>query len=149
MPNIATLLKNEISRVARKIVRSEVAALKKAAIHSRGELAVFKRRIAELEKQAVQLRKMSASKQISSESPTVAASSGFKFSAAKLGTQRTRLGLTLKQTGFLLNSSPLTVSRWEDKTSGVTPRAKYLPAMAAFHNLNREQAQTLVLQFGI
>ena len=39
MPNIATVLKDEIARVARKQVRSEIASLKKATATYRLEIA--------------------------------------------------------------------------------------------------------------
>jgi len=44
MPNIATLLKTEISRVARKELRGESQALKKAVSAHRSEIAALKRR---------------------------------------------------------------------------------------------------------
>jgi hypothetical protein len=51
MPNIATILKEEIARVARKEVRRETTALKKAAATYRSEIAALKRRAAETERQ--------------------------------------------------------------------------------------------------
>ncbi len=44
--NIATALKSEISRIARKEVRAEVCALKSASLRFRSDVAVLKRRIA-------------------------------------------------------------------------------------------------------
>jgi hypothetical protein len=58
MPNIAALLKSEISRVARKEVRGETLALKKATRTYRSEIAALKRRTQELEHQ---LRRLSRS----------------------------------------------------------------------------------------
>jgi hypothetical protein len=46
MPNIASLLKAEISRVARKEIRAEITALRKAATTHRSEIAALKRRAA-------------------------------------------------------------------------------------------------------
>ena len=48
MPNIATLLKSEISRVARKELRSETLSLKKATRTYRSEIAALKRRMQDL-----------------------------------------------------------------------------------------------------
>jgi len=39
MPNLATLLKSEVLRLARKEVRNEVESLKKASSQYRGEIA--------------------------------------------------------------------------------------------------------------
>jgi hypothetical protein len=44
MPNLATLLKNEISRVARKEQRGESLALKKSVSAHRADIAALKRR---------------------------------------------------------------------------------------------------------
>jgi len=49
MPNIASVLKEEISRIARKEVKAEVAALKKSTGVHRREIAALKRRAHELE----------------------------------------------------------------------------------------------------
>lgn len=49
MPNIASVLKAEIARVARKEARAETAALKKHSVTQRTEIASLKKRVAELE----------------------------------------------------------------------------------------------------
>ena len=60
MPNIATLLKSEISRVARKELRGETSALKKALSTQRSEIAALKRRTQALEQQLRRLSRASA-----------------------------------------------------------------------------------------
>jgi hypothetical protein len=50
MPNIATVLKAEIARVARKELRGETEALKKSNSQYRSQIADLKRRIGALEK---------------------------------------------------------------------------------------------------
>lgn len=140
------MLKDEISRLTRKAVRSEVAPLKKASVAYRGEIAALKRRVVSLEKLVAQSNRTAAK---GGEAMAEPAGSGFQFSATRLRTQRARLKLTLKQAGFLLNATPLTVSRWEDKTSEVTPRAKNLPAIEAFLKLGRRDVIALLKQFGI
>lgn len=146
MPNIAKLLKDELTRLTHKAVRSEVVPLRKAVAAYKSEIVSLKKRIVVLEKLPAQLKRAAAQ---SGKVLAVPAEAGFKFSAARLYRQRLRLKLTLKQTGFLLNSTQLTVSRWEDKTSGVTPRAKNLPAIEAFLKLSRREALALLAQFNI
>ena len=51
MPNIGTVLKSEISRIARKEVRGELLKLKKASAQYRSEIAALKRRAQSLEQQ--------------------------------------------------------------------------------------------------
>ncbi len=48
MPNIASVLKEEISRIARKEVRVETEALKKASGRYRSEIAALKRQVQQL-----------------------------------------------------------------------------------------------------
>ena len=59
MPNIATVLKAEISRIARKEVRTEVAALKKALNAGRADVAALKRRAQVMEQELRRLHKAS------------------------------------------------------------------------------------------
>ena len=50
MTNFAAQLKAEISRIAKKEVRTETKQLKKASVGYRSEIAALKRRLIELEK---------------------------------------------------------------------------------------------------
>ena len=47
MPNIASVLKDEILRLARKEVRSELEGLKKASGQYRSDIASLKRQVAD------------------------------------------------------------------------------------------------------
>jgi polyhydroxyalkanoate synthesis regulator phasin len=51
MSNIASVLKDEISRLARKEIKRETSALKKSSTAYRSEIAALKRRVQELERQ--------------------------------------------------------------------------------------------------
>ena len=51
MSNVASVLKEEIARVARKEIRRETSALKKSSTTHRSEIAALKRRVLELERQ--------------------------------------------------------------------------------------------------
>ncbi len=48
MPNLAQTLKQEISRIARKEVREDLAALRKSVTAHRSEIALLKRTVKEL-----------------------------------------------------------------------------------------------------
>jgi hypothetical protein len=58
LPNIASVLKEEIARLVRRQLRGETEGLKKASSHYRSEIATLKRRIEALEKQIVRLERM-------------------------------------------------------------------------------------------
>ena len=51
MSNIASVLKEEISRISRKEIRRETSSLKKSSTTHRSEIAALKRRVQELERQ--------------------------------------------------------------------------------------------------
>ena len=51
MSNVASVLKEEIARVARKEIRRETSSLKKSSTTYRSEIAALKRRVHELERQ--------------------------------------------------------------------------------------------------
>jgi len=55
MPNIGTVLREEISRLARKESRSQVDPAKKATASHRRDIAELKRQVAQLERQVTLL----------------------------------------------------------------------------------------------
>jgi DNA-binding transcriptional regulator YiaG len=136
MPNIATILKSEISRVARKEVRAETIVLKKVAATYRSEIAALKRRTHALEQQLRHLNKASA------KPAPPAASNGspdtFRFSAKGLASLRRRLGLSAADCGLLVGASSQSIYNWEEGT--VRPRARHLPAIAALRMLGKKEA---------
>jgi DNA-binding transcriptional regulator YiaG len=136
MPNIATLLKNEISRVARKEQRGDSLALRKTVSAHRAEIAALKRRLQALEQQLRQLSKAQAKSapQEASEAPA----GKIRFSAKGLLAQRRRLGLSAAECGVLLGTSAQSVYNWE--AGKVRPRARHLAAIAALRSLGRRDA---------
>ena len=141
MPNIASILKEEIARVSRKEVRRDTAALKKASASYRSEIAALKRRTEELERLLRRAMKgmtgaaaASAPASAGSEADAVAG----RFSGKSLASQRRRLGLSAAECGLLVGASGQSVYNWEDGKA--RPRAKNLPAIFALRKLGRKQA---------
>ena len=136
MPNIATVLKEEIARVARKEVRGEILKLKKASTQYRSEIAALKRRAQALEQQIKRLGKTAAKK--TRAAPAEEPATALRFSAKGLAKQRQRLGLSAASTAALMGVSALSVYKWE---SGKTrPRASQLPAIASLRKLSKKEA---------
>ncbi len=137
MPNIATLLKNEISRVARKEQRGESLALRKSVSAHRAEIAALKRRLQALEQQ---IRRLGKSHAKAAPTPQEPDDSGGKtrFSAKGLFAQRRRLGLSAAECGVLLGTSAQSVYNWE--AGKVRPRARHLAAIAALRTLGKKDA---------
>jgi DNA-binding transcriptional regulator YiaG len=137
MPNIAALLKSELARVARKEIRAETQSLRKAAGTYRSEIAELKRRLLLAEQE---LRRLGKAAQKSNSSSEVVESPGpaMRFSAKGLASHRKRLGLSAADCGLLIGASELSVYKWE--RGPTRPRAKYLPAIAAFRSLGKKEA---------
>ena len=136
MPNIASVLKEEISRIARKEVRSETASLKKAASTHRAEIAALKRRVQVLEQELRRLTK--ASPQPSPATADDSDTERLRFSAKGLASQRKRLGLSAAEVGLLLGASGQSIYNWE--AGDARPRASHLPAIAALKTLGKKDA---------
>ena len=137
MPNIANALKQEISRVARKEVRSETRSLKKAVSAYRSEIAALKRRAQALEQQ---IRRISKTSQDVSTDTTEEGEPPIRsrFSAKGLASQRKRLGLSAADAGLLVSASSQSVYNWEQGKA--RPLARHLPAIAALKGMGKRQA---------
>ncbi|MEO7391889.1 MAG: helix-turn-helix domain-containing protein [Ramlibacter sp.] len=133
MPNIGTVLKSEISRVARKEVRGETQGLKKSVAQYRSQIAELKRRMQALERQVSRLGKVTArSAGVEVDEPPARQ---IRFSAKSLLAQRRRLGLSAAALARLLGVSALSVYKWE--SGNTRPRAKQIEAIAALRSMGR------------
>lgn len=137
MPNIASILKEEITRLARKEVRKEVEGLKKASAQYRSEIAALKKRAAGLEKLQSRLEKKAGGK----AAPEASGEEGgrVRFSAKGLATHRQRLGLSAGDFGTLLSVSAQTVYNWEAGKS--KPRQQQLSAIATLRKMGKRAAK--------
>ena len=140
MPNIASLLKEEIARISRKQSRSETEQLKKASANYRGEIAQLKRRIQALEQQVKRLGKSSArGASAAAAAETDESGRQIRYSAKSLASQRRRLGLSAAALAKLLDVSALSVYKWE--SGNTRPRQKQIEAIAALRGMGRREAQ--------
>jgi DNA-binding transcriptional regulator YiaG len=141
MSNVASALKDEISRISRKEIRRETSSLKKSSTSHRSEIAALKRRVQELERH---LRKVSRAGEPSQ--PAAAnedsVSPGTRFSARSMVAQRKRLGLSAAECGLLIGASAQSVYNWEE--GKVRPRAQHLSAIYALRTLGRRQANEIL-----
>ena len=140
MPNIASVLKSEISRVARKEVRAETLGLKKAVGAYRVEIGALKRRAQDLEQE---LRRLSrASGKATSVVADAEPSPTSRFSAKGLASQRQRLGLSAEDIGLLVGASSQSIYNWE--AAKARPQARHLPALAALRTLGKTEAAAVL-----
>jgi DNA-binding transcriptional regulator YiaG len=143
MPNIASILKAEIARVARKEVKAETQALKSSSTKYRSDIAALKRQVTALEAQLKRASKSAGR----AESPEARADEaeeggGHRFSAKGLASHRERLGLSAEAVGKLIGVSALSIYKWE--SGKARPRAKYIPAIAALRTVGRKKAAAVL-----
>ena len=158
MPTLAALLKEEISKIARKEVQDQVRDLNKTVREQRDA-------IARLEKQLGSAKAKAAAKPAAKPAAKAAAKSAAKPAAAKpaaakpaakaskastgdkrkqpriapdtIKKHRKRLKLSQAELGKLLNVSTNTVLRWEAGSS--KPRGKHLPELAKLRSISQRE----------
>ncbi|MBN8756231.1 MULTISPECIES: helix-turn-helix domain-containing protein [Variovorax] len=143
MPNIASILKAEISRVARKEVRAEIETLKKASVAHRSSIAELRRQVNSLEKELRRVAKGSKRPTTAVDSDNeAAAATKRRFSATRLAAHRAKLGLSAASYGQLIGVSGQTIYHWEQGKA--RPRAAQLENLASVRDLGaREIAERL------
>ncbi len=142
MATITSLLKDEITRLARKEIRREIEGLKKASAHYRSDIAALKRRIAVLEQQQSRLSKSGQkTDQVKTETEV---HSNVRFSAKGFQSLRQRLGLTAHTIGVLLGVSAQTIYSWEAANS--RPRRQQLERIAALRGMGKREVDSILKQ---
>jgi DNA-binding transcriptional regulator YiaG len=133
MSNIASVLKSEISRLARREVRGELASLRKASSQHRSTIAALRREVEQLRKQLRSVGKASRPATASSDEGSVQR----RFRPAGLVAHRKKLGLSAQDYGALVGVSGQTIYHWEE---GQRPRASQLEALAAVRGMGKREA---------
>jgi DNA-binding transcriptional regulator YiaG len=133
MPNIASVLKSEISRLARREIRSELASLHKASSQHRATIAALRREVEQLRKQLRSVGKASQVATASSDEGSVRR----RFRPAGLAAHRKKLGLSAQDYGALVGVSGQTIYHWEE---GQRPRTTQLEALAAVRGMGKREA---------
>lgn len=134
MSDIASALKAEISRLARKELRSETDALRKAAAQHRAHIVALRRRIEDLERQ---LKRASKARPVAT-AEAADEGSGLRFRAEGFASHRQRLGLSAREMALLIDASPLSVYKWE--SGQAKPRTKHLASIAAVRKMGKREA---------
>lgn len=146
MPNIASILKLEIARVARKELRAQMESARKAAGQQRSQIASLKRSVAALEKKVKLFAKSANSGRGSMRARPLSVSEDLsqddgkqrRFSAKRLAAHRAKIGISAEDYGRLCGASGQSVYKWE--TEKARPRERQLLALAAVRGISRRQA---------
>ncbi len=137
MPNIGTVLKQEISRLSKKESKVLTDGIRRASAQYRHDIATLKRKLAELERRIGQLGK--SSHRASAAGPEeVDDKPRMRFVAKGLHSLRVRLGLSAADLGVLLDASAQSVYNWENGST--KPRASQLAKIAGLRGVSKKQA---------
>ena len=135
MPSIGTVLREEISRLSRKEVRSQIDATRKATSQHRRHIAALKRQVAQLERQVVLLARKVLDAPTASSAATATRP---RFAPKGLRSQRSRLGLSAGDYGKLLGVSAQSIYKWENEST--YPRGEQLSKLAALRGIGKREA---------
>jgi len=144
MPNIATLLKDEISRLSRREIRKEVQPLRKASAAYRREIAALKREVQALRRQTTVLAKQTPKPD--SRADTKDSAPPLRFVAKGLRSLRARLGLSAPDLARLMGVSDQSIYNWELKKT--TPRKEQVAVLATIRSLGKREAHARLEQIG-
>lgn len=138
MPNIASVLREEILRLSRKETRSQTIATRKAAAQHRHDIAALKRQVADLQRQVNLLLSRTSKGEASPAHAEGANGTKLRFVAKGLRSHRTRLGLSAGDFGKLVGASANSVYAWE---SGKTvPRREQIAKIAVVRAMGKREA---------
>ncbi|WP_093381815.1 DNA-binding transcriptional regulator [Variovorax sp. OV329] len=147
MTQLASVLRAEIVRVARKEARAEIESLKKASTQHRSAIAQLRREVAELQKQLRQAGRetarqtarqlASASRPAAPDAPGAPDATPRRFSASRLAAHRAKLGISAAAYGQLVGIGGQTIFNWEQGKS--RPNAQQLQQLAAVRALSKRE----------
>ena len=141
MTALAKVMRAEIVRLARKEARQLVAPASKSAVAARHDVAALKRRIAELERELVSVKKAGLKNSPAADGASIP-SAATRYSAKGVRAQRERFGLSAKDFGALLGVSSQTIYNWEQGTA--RPRPALIAKLAELRGLGKREAATMV-----
>ena len=146
MPNLTTILNEEIRRLARKEVRAQVGKTQKQVSDQRREIAELKRMNTDLNRrlnyletrEKKRLKGSPATKASSQKGGNDDAGSTARFSPKWLAKHRNKLDLSAADYAKLVGCSPLSIYKWEKGES--TPRVAQREALAGIRGLGKREA---------
>lgn len=137
MPDLASALKEEIRRLAKKEIKAQVTRTKQATAQHRREIAALKRQLAEQEKK-IKFLEAQERKRVAEMPNGETVPGDIRFSPRSVKSQRERLGLSAQDYGRLVGVSGVTIYNWEQGKS--RPRKAQLAALAAVRGIGKREA---------
>jgi|SRR5579862_3530821 len=137
MPNIATALRDEIRRLAKKEIKAATRVSKQAVTQHRRDIALLKR-LVQVQQREIHFLRTQESKRLKQPVTAEEPQKGTRFSARSVAAQRRRLGLSAEDFGKLVGVSGLTIFNWENRKG--RPRKQRLAALFALRHVGKREA---------
>jgi DNA-binding XRE family transcriptional regulator len=141
MPNVASVLKAEIVRLARKEARSATGTLRDAYAALRKKSIAQARKIAALEREVRRVRPLARQAEAERMHPDTGTVESARISAAMVSRVRSRLGMTQAEFAELMGVSALSIYQWEHKDGPLRLRTATKTAFVAVRALGKREAQ--------
>ena len=137
MATFAAALKDEMRRMARKVMRAETGVMKQAVAQFRRDIARLKRQLRQQERKLAFFETQER-KRLTRPAAAAKPADNARFSARSVRAQRKRLKLSAAEYAKLAGVSSLTIYNWEHGKS--RPRAPQLAALVTLRGLGRREA---------
>ena len=155
MASLASVLKEEVGRLARKEIRQQTAGMARTVAQCERDIVALKGQIADLKRMASVARtqgapaptttKKAAGKKAATTKPAAETASGTgrqaarsRFSAKVLKASRERLGLSADNYGKLIGVSGLSIYNWEQEKA--RPRESSIAALNTIRGIGKREA---------
>ena len=136
MPNLASVMKDEISRIARKEIRAQTNTIKRSSTQHRRDIAELKRVVSALKKDLAFLRKQEKKRVVGPASKKLA--EGVRFSPQGVKVHRKKVGLSAVDYARLVGVHAMSIYGWEKGSR--RPRAEQLASLVAVRQLGKREA---------
>ena len=133
MPSLSTILKGEITRLARKEIKAAIDPVRKANAGHRKEIAELKRMVASLQRDLKAASKPAKARAEASEEST-----STRYSVKGLKSLRAKLGLSAAEFGQLVGASGQSVYKWE--TGKAIPRTSQQASLVGIRGIGKREA---------
>lgn len=142
MPNIATVLKTEIQRLARREVNQAIAPLKKSSASLRKTTSDQKQKIISLEHENKRLQQQIAKVKPATPGQPV---ENIRITGKNIKSLRKRLGITQEEFAKLVGSSIQIVPRWEKTRGRIKMRTPgFISAIARLKSMKKAEVQQML-----
>ena len=136
MSNLTHALRDEITRLAKKEIKGQNAALKTASARYRREIADLKRVTKDVEKRLAHIEHLERKRAKKPPSPELA--EGTRFSPRGLKSHRAKLGLSAQDYGLLAGVSAPMIYKYE--RGETKPRRAQVAKLVAVRDLGKREA---------